>query len=224
MLGLLIKDLYLLGRNKKLYIIFVGIAFMLAYTDNGEKAIMAIAYLTMVFGMSVITTTSYDEFDHSTAHLMTLPITRREYALEKALFGTLSITSAFLFSTVTITVMLMLRHIPIHWNEWLISGFSIFIVLYCMLALLLPIQIKFGGENGRMVVLGVGIGIAVVVLGSISIMKKLGIDVQKYIQMISEMLIKAGRIPIIIGTLMLLVGIMFLSIMVTSKILNKKEY
>ncbi len=224
MLGLLVKDLYLLKKNRKIFIMFGGIACIFAFTNDGNSAIMAVAYFTMGIGMSVFTTISYDEFDHSNVFLMTLPITRKEYALEKAIFGIISIGVAFLVSMVIVTSILMLRNLPISWGEWLVSGFSVFIVMNIMLALLLPFQIKFGGENGRMVILGVGIVIAVIVVGVFSFLTQLNVDVEGIFADIVTMLSRFSGAVIIAGVLIILTCLLFLSVIITTKILNKIEY
>ena len=54
MLGLLVKDLYLLKKNRKLFIVFGGIACIFALTNNGNSAIMSVAYFTMGIIIAVI--------------------------------------------------------------------------------------------------------------------------------------------------------------------------
>lgn len=166
MKGLLIKDLSLIKMQGRFLVIvaFLGV-FMALNADNPTFVIGFMSYMGAIFTMNTI---SYDEFENGNAFLFALPITRKMYAMEKYVFGIIfgGIMSAF--STVLCVIF------------ELCSGFGNFVsiaeaalwtipMLLVMLAVVIPIQLKFGGEKGRIVTIAaigvaVGLGIAVVKL------------------------------------------------------------
>ena len=166
MKGLLIKDLSLIKMQGRFLVIvaFLGV-FMALNADNPTFVIGFMSYMGAIFTMNTI---SFDEFENGNAFLFALPITRKMYAMEKYVFGIIfgGIMSAF--STVLCVIF------------ELCSGFGNFVsiadaalwtipMLLVMLAVVIPIQLKFGGEKGRIVTIAaigvaVGLGIAVVKL------------------------------------------------------------
>ena len=85
MLGLFIKDLKLLKAQKKLFML-VGIvtAVVLFNIQDGTEMIGFMAgYMVFVVTMAATSTIGCDEADHGTVFLFTLPVSRKEYVLEK---------------------------------------------------------------------------------------------------------------------------------------------
>ena len=166
MKGLLIKDLSLIKMQGRFLVIvaFLGV-FMALNADNPTFVIGFMSYMGAIFTMNTI---SYDEFENGNAFLFALPITRKMYAMEKYVFGIIFGGSMSAFSTVLCVIF------------ELCSGFGNFVsiadaalwtipMLLVMLAVVIPIQLKFGGEKGRIVTIAaigvaVGLGIAVVKL------------------------------------------------------------
>lgn len=90
MLGLFIKDLKLLKAQKKLFML-VGIvtAVVLFNIQDGTEMIGFMAgYMVFVVTMAATSTIGCDEADHGTVFLFTLPVSRKEYVLEKYGNGT----------------------------------------------------------------------------------------------------------------------------------------
>ena len=89
MLGLFIKDLKLLKAQKKLFML-VGIvtAVVLFNIQDGTEMIGFMAgYMVFVVTMAATSTIGCDEADHGTVFLFTLPVSRKEYVLEKIWSG-----------------------------------------------------------------------------------------------------------------------------------------
>ena len=87
MKGLLIKDLKLMKNQKNFFlVILVVIAFLAAGSDDLSFPMGFTAFIGTLFTLSSI---SYDEFDNGNAFLFSLPITRKQYVLEKYGFGLL---------------------------------------------------------------------------------------------------------------------------------------
>lgn len=164
MKGLLIKDLRFMLQNKKILVsvLFIIMVFLMM---GEERATFLIAYVTMMCGMLVLNTISTDEFDKSITFLMTMPIDRTIYAKEKYVFAFLSSLFGWLITTIPCVVL--------SWNqakELLVVAAAIFAVLYFLQMVMLPIQLKFGSDKGRMVLFGI---VALVVIFSMAA-KKMG--------------------------------------------------
>lgn len=150
MKGLLIKDFYFAMQQKRLFLIIL-LMFGVFYISQGtESAPFVISYTTLMGGMFVLTSIGYDDFENNISYLMTLPITRKEYVLEKYLFGMLGVISFWLFPTIVYTVMKMEMI-----SEVLIIASLSLAVVTAFEMIMIPVQLKFGGEKGRMALIGV---------------------------------------------------------------------
>lgn len=106
MLGLFIKDLKLLKAQKKMFML-VGIvtAVVLFNIQDGTEMIGFMAgYMVFVGTMAATSTIGCDEADHGTVFLFTLPVSRKEYVLEK--YGLAVAGSAAAVCIVTVLVYL----------------------------------------------------------------------------------------------------------------------
>lgn len=162
--GLFIKDLRLMmvQRSFFLLIVLMGL-FIGVFTENVS---FIIGYLTFAGGIFTVTTMSYDEFDNGNAYLFTLPITKKGYVVEKYIFGmTIGITSWIIAMIMSITIY-MIKGGSI-FNEIVMSGLSVIPAMIFIVSVMIPIQLKFGGERGRVAVLALlgammAIGISIV--------------------------------------------------------------
>ncbi len=86
MKGLLKKDWELLAGNYKTYGVVAAISLFYLFL-GGNSVNFFVAYVTLIAVILVLNTISFDDFDHGMAFLMTLPIQRETYVLEKYVFG-----------------------------------------------------------------------------------------------------------------------------------------
>ena len=83
MAGLLEKDIRLIMQRKQMLLLFVVIAVVLGFSQDGT---FILGYLSFCAAIVMVSTISYDELDHGYEFLMTLPITAKIYVKEKYLF------------------------------------------------------------------------------------------------------------------------------------------
>lgn len=224
MAGLLIKDFYLIMANKKMYAVFALIAICFASIGKGESAAMAVTYFTMILGMSVLSTITYDEYDHSIVHLMTLPIQRKDYAIEKCVFSFLSLLISWIIGVLMITVTLSIKGTAIEWNSWILSNMAILFIMTLLVAIMIPIQIKFGGENGKMVVIGVILVTFMMAFGISQLLIYLKIDLGAILNHVESIVDQMQLLPILIIGLVAMVAVFALSGLVSYHVVRKKEY
>ena len=157
MKALLVKDIRLMkGQKNFLVLLFIMIAFVFI---SGMDASFFMGYLPFLLMIAAMSTITYDEFDNGMAFLMVLPISRKLYVQEKYLFGGVlgftGLASAFVLfliseinkgSSMTFTQYVLL-----------FLCFLAFVILF--LCLMIPIQLKFGSEKGRIVLFIIFFGI-----------------------------------------------------------------
>ena len=144
MKGLLIKDLLLMIKSKKviLFMLFIGII-------GGINDIsFATGYILMVFAILSLSTISYDEANHGLKTLFTLPISKSDYVKEKYLFSLIITGIGFVFVTI----------LGCFSKNGFMETLIILSTALLLLALSLPFQLKEGNEKGRIVLFVVVFG------------------------------------------------------------------
>lgn len=218
MKGLLVKDFRLMkGQKNFLILLFIMIAFVFI---SGMDASFFMGYLPFLFMIAAMSTITYDEFDNGMAFLMVLPISRKLYVQEKYLFGGVlgftGLASAFVLfliseinkgSSMTFTQYVLL-----------FLCFLAFVILF--LCLMIPIQLKFGSEKGRIVLFIIFFGI----IGMVYLVSKITdkipaqvIEVFRGIQKLPFGILAALAVGIYILAL-------FISLKISLGIMEKKEW
>ena len=150
MKGLMIKDLCLLRNQGKSMLLMLAIGLFMEVQMGAGTIIWFLSFLGAMLASGTV---SYDEFDNGFSFLFTLPITRRQYVREKYSFSVLfvlfclgvGILLSLVFSQFSgrggaagLSDLLFMSSVGI-----LTSGF--------LLATVLPLRLKFGSEQSRIV-------------------------------------------------------------------------
>lgn len=154
MRGLLEKDIRLLMHSKQTFLCFIAIAIVLGVT---QKNTFMLGYSTFLIAALLVSTLSYDELDHGFAFLFTLPIDRKMYVREKYLLCIVGSVIAWFIALVLYFIVLTVSGSKIVFSEEVVKGLAFLPIAILFLSLLLPLQIKFGVEKSRLVVLGVSV-------------------------------------------------------------------
>lgn len=160
-----------------------------------------------------------DEFDNGNAFLFSLPITRKDYVLEKYIFGLISGIMFLLLGTVISLVVIGITKTG-SFNEIFLTAGSLFPTILLILSIMLPFILKFGGEKGRIAIIGVMGFIFVIGLLLIKTTEYLGIDLYVLINKLP----KFEPLVYIILFLLLSVVILGISYLISLTILKKKEF
>ena len=105
-------------------------------------------------------------------------------------------------------------------KEILISSLIILPILIVIQSLMIPFHLKFGGEKGRLALIGVFGIISVIGIAAIKVSEMLGVNIPDIINHIS--VLSMGVIVAII--VMAAVVILLISIKTSSSIMNHKEF
>ncbi len=215
MLGLIEKDLRLTIQRKQTVAIFVVMALVLGISGSGT---FAVAYLTILAGIVATGTLSYDEFDNGLEFLMTLPIDRKTYIREKYLFTTAACTIGWCISLVLYVVCENFRGTNVNLLEQLPVLFIILPGMVVVSTIILPLQLKFGTEKGRILLFAVVGCLTVAVVA----LKDLFVSTTDALSFIDSMQgISVGTVIIAFLAICVLVG--FISYFCSIRIMQKKE-
>ena len=149
MKGLLIKDFRLMKVQKNfLTLITVIGVFMALFSENVSYTIGFISFIFSLFSISSI---SYDELDSGNAFLFSLPVTRKTYIIEKYCFGMIMGLGAWIIiSMLSVAIGIGRGQEPV--GELITIAFIILPLVLFMLAVMVPVMLKFGAEKGRVAV------------------------------------------------------------------------
>ena len=140
MKGLFVKDIELMKQQKQFFILVVVMEVILNLAGSGSVS-FATGYFTIVTAIFAITTISYDEFDNGLAFLMTLPVTRKQYVVEKYLLGAGLTAAAWGIATITGVICKGVAELQGCLSETIIGSLIDIPLALLMLAVSLPLII-----------------------------------------------------------------------------------
>lgn len=217
MKGLLIKDFRLMKNMKNSILMIIVIAMgMGAYIKDAS---FIITYLALIGATFTTSTMSYDEFENGYPFLLSLPVSRKGYVVEKYTFGLLLNGGGWLLGSVIATVAGVVRNTaPV--TDSLMMSLALLPLALLLLSVLLPFHMKFGGEKGRIVmIIAMGLFFAVVVLGA-KLAKSMHIDLDAALEKLPVM----GTGTIALCGIVIGVAILLLSCRISIGIMEKKEF
>lgn len=217
MKGLLIKDFKLLKLQKNFFIVIVAIAIGLAITNDDPTFMLG--YLTFIMSLFTLSTISYDEFDNGNTFLFTLPISRKSYVTEKYSFSLLIGSSSWILAVLLAGAFSLIKGtVPI--LEIIMTAIMMFPIMLIVYAVMIPFQLEFGGEKGRIAMAGtVGllfiIGFLIVKIAELS-----GIDLLNVINTLPTL--SMGMLVVI--AVVIAIIIFGISMRISISIMDRKEF
>lgn len=217
MKGLVIKDFNLIKLQKKFFIVNIAIAIAISLMNNDPVFILG--YQTFVMSMFTLSTITYDESNNGNAFLFTLPISRNDYVREKYAFSLLVGSGFWLLSLVMAVIINNIKG-AMPMVELLMTAFLIFPIMVILYAVMIPFQLKFGAEKGRMAIVGaVGI-LFITIFLLIKIITAFGVNIKNVFNNI--LLLKT---TVLITTVILVSFVLlFISMKISVLIMRNKEF
>ncbi|MFG6392786.1 MAG: ABC-2 transporter permease [Lachnospiraceae bacterium] len=216
MKGLLVKDFKLMKGQQSFFIIVVLVSILTAVVSSPS---FVIAYLSFIGSAFTLSTLSYDEFDNGNAFLFSLPITRTEYILEK--YGFALITGgAFWLAGIVIAIITQAFKNPSATKDIIIDALAVLPVLFIILAVMFPFQLKFGGEKGRIAIIAAAGAVAITGVIIFKISEMFNMD----LSLIYSYLQKTDIKTLILAVIVVSVLILFISFKTSLVIIYKKEF
>lgn len=144
MKGLFKKDLLLLKSQIKYIVMIVVICLIMAYANSGFAYISS--YLTFMGTGLVFNSFSYDMYHNEMTYLFALPISKKEYCIEKYIYAfTITFISWLIAFLITSATHINLETVIVQ-LAMLFSGF-----IY--ISITIPVMIRYGREKATIIVL-----------------------------------------------------------------------
>lgn len=220
MKGLLIKDFQLSLLNIRMLVIICVVSIFITSSSTGSASFV-ISYVTIIFFMFVLTSISYDEMDHSISFLFTLPISRKTYVREKYVFSLICGLIGLVFSTAVCIIVGAVKNVNLIEPDMIPAALGIYLTLLFIVALMLPIQLKFGGDNGRIALFIVfGVIFVAIIIGS-KILEHFNIHEADIIKFL-DLLLSSNTALAIPGFILLVLAALGISYKISVKIMEHK--
>ena len=217
MAGLFDKDLRILLQRKQAIVIFLAIAVILGFSTGGT---FVVGYTTFCILILAVSTISYDEFDNGFSFLMTLPITRQSYVVEKYILCSICGVVAWIFSVVVCICENQYKQVTVVTEDLLMEAAIMLPIVLFIMDIMIPVQIKYGSEKSRIVLISV-MGIVMIV----------GIGVKKAVEMLDlpleslfEKLQSRTEVQVLVGSIIFIIVATLLSFAISYRIMNNKEF
>ena len=217
MAGLFDKDLRILLQRKQAIVMFLAIAVILGFSTGGT---FVVGYTTFCLLILAVSTISYDEFDNGFSFIMTLPITRRSYVFEKYILCSICGVVAWIFSVIVCICENQYKQVTVVTEDLLMEAAIMLPIVLFIMDIMIPVQIKYGSEKSRIVLISV-MGIVMIV----------GIGVKKAVEMLDlpleslfEKLQSITEVQVLVGSIIFIIVATLLSFAISYRIMNNKEF
>ena len=145
MKGLILKDLYMMKRYMRSYLLMMVLFMGIAAMDPGNM--FFVYYPCMLSGMAPTSLLGYDERSKWEAYAGTMPCTRAQIVSVKYLLGVILLTVVLVLTAIVQGIMMLPGG---DWAGYLIL-LEMLVILGCVSSsVTMPFMFKFGVEKGRM--------------------------------------------------------------------------
>lgn len=217
MKGLIIKDFQLLFSNKRiLYIVFV-IALFSAMMGDGITLTYISSFVAVMLQVSALATISYDNYQHGNTFLMTLPLRRKDYVIEKYIFCSIIAFVGIIFSLILgLLVKMRTNNMKIE----IAVGIVIALVFLIYSFIAIPLELKFGNEVGRTIPFIIGAVIFLIAQILIQVNDSLFDSIMNWLNKLENI----SDITALMIAIAAFVIALTITIPISIKIINKKEF
>ncbi|MCC2254853.1 ABC-2 transporter permease [Ruminococcus sp. CLA-AA-H200] len=220
MKGLLIKDIKLLKNQGKTLIITLFVLGIVWGAMNANP-LTIVSYVTVILAIFTVSTISYDEYENCYLFLFTLPVTRKQYTVEKYVFTLLLVVGAWLISMAVGIVIWAVQGMETSLSEVVLGGCLIAPIALLFDSVLIPVRLKFDGERGKLVIPIVAGGVALLVVCIYQILEKIPGNV------LGDLVAAANRLGV--GELGAIFGVaavvaLIISFLCSMHVMEKKEF
>jgi len=215
MRGLLIKDIRLLTARKKSLLMMLAMCLMMSFSISGIMA----GYMAMILGILATSTITLDEYANGLAFLFTLPIDAAVYVREKyRLCAVMSVLGCVAGMFLDI-LMSLIRGDSDSVYSIIIGAAGLIPAVLVMMSILIPIQLKFGAEKSRVVLM--------IFYGMIFAVAALLLKVDSVAAGIDSLVQAAGNLPgwvFPVGIIAAVAALGYCSYRISVKIMSNKEF
>ncbi len=217
MKGMLIKDFSLLKGQKQFFLVVCVLAFVFLFLT--DQYYFGIAYLIIIFVMFTLSTIAYDEYDNGNPFLFTLPISRKSYVREKYVFCFLiSLVSCVINLILIVVLQTVKKGSGADSRVLFLTMGGAFLAGMLMMALVVPLQLKFGSEKRQVAMIAGFLLILILVFCVEKLADRFGVP--GIIKILDGMSMKMIAVIAVI----FITALVFISYLLSVRIMEKKEF
>ena len=220
MKGLMIKDFRIIMNQKRFIVLYLFIALILSFSMDYT---FIVSYVPMVSTILALSTISYDYNDNGLSFIMTLPNKPGDYAGAKYIFSMLAVTFMWLVSIVIQIIAIMIQKTDVVTSEVIMTDALMLPMFLLILAVMLPIELKYSPEKARVVLFIIFGVVMLIVLGGKSIAESLSssgiVNVEKIVAGFQNI---NGSV-LVIAAYAVCIIVLSISMMISIRIMQNKE-
>lgn len=219
MKALLIKDLRLIVRQQRATL-FMFLAIVLIIIGATDNPMFGILYTVFLLPSLLISTIAYDTFDNGMPFIRALPVSVKDYVAGKYLLVVGGSVLINLVSTGLTGLIQVFKSGTVDMKEILICAFTAQIVILVYSAIVLPVNMCFGTEKGRIILIIMAIAIGALLGGSGALLETKNENILAVLNGIYQF----GVVELLLLIVIACVVITGISFAVCVKWMEKKEY
>jgi hypothetical protein len=218
MKGLLVKDaMVVFAQRKKFIILFIGISLMLSFKMDATFIVSYLCLIGMILGLNAY---NYDENNNGMPFIMTLPATRKAYAVEKHLFSMMTVAIFWLLGLGMQFFANMIQKVDMDFVEQFPTYLMFLVLFLAFTSIVTFVEIRFGTERSRVVILLAGGLCFVIAVYGQQFLLKLGIDLSG----IAGLIASVPSTVLTAAEILLIVAAICVSAFLSMKTLEKRDY
>ena len=214
MKGLFYKDFCYIKESKFLLVFLVVFGFSYFYKNPN----FVLGYFSIFPSIMLMSTLSYDSYNHGLTTLFTLPINRKDYLKQKYLLGFIL---GIFFLIIASTSYYQIEHSFKFINSDFIQGcFLILIFSYLVIGFAVPVGVYFEAQKSQLAMIIVFGGLFLITFILYFIIQLTGFNVETLLDFYIE-----NQLSLVCILCTFFVAfINYLSCKISLKLINKKEY
>ena len=217
MKGLFIKDFFLAFRNSRNLVVFTAVCLIMSLSMDPA---FGVGYGILLLGTVALGTLTHDEYDNGFPFLMSLPINAKTYVREKFLFCFLAELIGGAVGVLFSVLACFIRKQPVVLGNYLSFVAGMLPAMFLMLALMIALQLKFGVEKSRLIML-------IVYGGFAGIAVFIGTQQEAFLPKLPGLVaFLQGHSPVLLVSVLLLIFLLLVGLLyrVSVRIIENKEF
>lgn len=219
MKALLIKDLRLLFRQQRATL-FLVVALVLLIIGATENPMFGILYTVFLLPSLLISTIAYDAFDNGMPYIMTLPVSAKDYVAEKYVLTVGGSLLVNFFSTGLTALIRVFRGGTMDMAELLLCAFTAQSVILVYSAVVLPVNMRYGTEKGRVILIIMAVAIGALLGGSGNVLETGKAETLSLMNGVYRL----EAVELLLLIMVICIAVSVVSFQVCVKWMEKKEY
>ena len=171
MKGLWVKDLLVLKKQKLAVVLMFILAICSLAIFGRIGIVVGMSVFLMVVSMVVLSALTVDQQNHGLMYLLTLPIKKRQYVVQKYVLLLLATICSTVVMTIIAVVFAAIADWEIGFSDIFTRVYSVGVAMLSILILTMQYQIKHGPEKAQVAMSIIGAIVAIAIGGVVALVK-----------------------------------------------------